>query len=415
MWLLMLMIFIMPFETNPYLKISDSFLGVITDFTVIKLLGMIGFGWAITRILQGGLDESIFGSRQARLLLGLYAGILFAGLLSGSGLIVLQRYLAFILFMPFVLVSIRTQQDLRRVIYAVALTFILVFPYAVRQMIRYGARLGTGVSETNYFAANLVLVIPIAFAIALAQSEATKRKLWAGAAIFLVLALFMTSSRGGFLGLLVAGLAYAYRRRGPVGAVAVLAILLVAALPTGIGGRMIASITGTAHETPGLEQSNRAHTALLYAGFRMVADAPITGVGPHNFKALSLRYAPELDRAFIAHNTYLELAAETGLPVLLLFLLLVWQAYRTFNRATNLRGSPESRELATLAEGLRCGLLGFLVSASFISAQYEKMFWVVVFLSIATERFVARHERRVAEEAAVPGGTALTPAGMTAR
>lgn len=415
MWLLLLMIFIMPFETNPYLKISDSFLGVFQDFTVIKLLGMIGFGWAVARVLQGGDDEGLFGSRQAKLFLALYAGILFAGLLSGSGFLVISRYLAFMLFMPFVLASIRTHDDLRRVIYALALTFIVVFPYALRQMYRYGARLGTGVSETNYFAANLVLVIPIAFAIALTQVDPMKRKLWFSGGLVLCLALFLTSSRGGFLGLLVAGVAYAYRRRGLMGAVTVLTILVLAVLPTGIGERTIASITGTAHETPGLEQSNRAHTGLLKAGFRMVADAPITGVGPQNFKALSLKYAPELDRAFIAHNTYLELAAETGIPVLVLFLLLLWQVYRTFNRATQLRGSPEARELATLAEGLRCGLLGFVVSASFISAQYEKMFWVTVFVSIAVERAVSRYERRVAEQATVPDPLAFTPAGAPAR
>ncbi len=178
---------------------------------------------------------------------------------------------------------------------------------------------------------------------------------------------------------------------------------------------MVASLTGTAHETPGLEQSNRAHTGLLKAGLRMVADAPITGVGPQNFKALSLKYAPELDRAFIAHNTYLELAAETGIPVLVLFLLLLWHAYRTFNRATRLRGSPEARELATLAEGLRCGLLGFMVSASFISAQYEKMFWVVMFVSIAVDGVVRRYERRVAEQAIVPDTAGLSPAGAPAR
>ena len=112
MWLLLLMIFIMPFETNPYLHISDSLFGVIQDFTVIKLLGMIGFGWAVLRIMNGGLEESLFGSRQAKLFLGFYAGILFAGLLSGSGLFVISRYLGFLLFMPFVLVAIRTHDDL---------------------------------------------------------------------------------------------------------------------------------------------------------------------------------------------------------------------------------------------------------------------------------------------------------------
>jgi O-antigen ligase len=409
MWLLVFMIFVMPFETNPYLKISDSFLGVIQDFTFIKLLGMLGFSWAALKLAQGEESDSLFSSPQARLFLAFVACMLFAGVLSGSGFLAISRYVAFLLFMPFVLVSIRTHEDLRKVIYALALTFIVVFPYALRQMFRYGGRLGTGLSETNYLGANLVLVIPIAFAVGSTQTEPLKRKLWMAAGCALVFMLFLTSSRGGFLGLLVALLAFTYRKRGVRGALMVLFVILLAALPTGLGERMVATLTKADAEIVGLEASNRAHSALFYAGLRMIADAPLTGVGPQNFKPLSLQYAPELHKSFIAHNTYLELAAETGIPVLILFLLLMAAALRTLGRATRLRGSPEARELAGWAEGLRCGLLGFMVSSAFISAQFEKMFWVAMFTTIVVGRQIAMHaESRVAVEATPAPGQDLT-------
>lgn len=414
MWLLVFMIFVMPFETNPYLKISDSFLGVFQDFTFIKLLGMLGFSWAALKLAQGDDSDALFSSSQARLFLAFVACMLFAGVLSGSGFLAISRYFAFLLFMPFVLVSIRTHEDLRRVVYALALTFIVVFPYAIRQMLRYGGRLGTGLSETNYLGANLVLVIPIAFAIGSTQTEPLKRKLWMAAGGVLVFMLFLTSSRGGFLGLLVAVLAYTYRRRGMRGALTVLFVLLLAALPTGIGERMVATLTKADAEIAGLEASNRAHSALFFAGLKMIADAPLTGVGPQNFKPLSLQYAPELPKSFIAHNTYLELAAETGIPVLVLFLLLMAAALKTLGRATRLRGSPEARELAGWAEGLRCGLLGFMVSSAFISAQFEKMFWVAMFTTIVVGRQIAMHEREVAVEATPPASD-LTLAPATPR
>ncbi len=41
MWILLLMIAVMPFEMNPYLTISQSFLGLLPNFTVIKLLGIV--------------------------------------------------------------------------------------------------------------------------------------------------------------------------------------------------------------------------------------------------------------------------------------------------------------------------------------------------------------------------------------
>jgi O-antigen ligase len=401
MWLLLTMIFIMPYETSPYLELGDNFLGVFPAFTVIKLLGLIGFAWAMFKIATGEADERVLSSGQGKIFVVFFAGVLFAGLLSGSGFLAISRYLAFLTFLPFVLVSVRTHEDLRRVVYALALTFVAVFPYALRQMGRYGGRLGTGLYETNYLAANLILFIPLALAIARIQLDPFKRKLWVGAALTLVLALFLTASRGGFLGLIAATTVYAYRRRGVVGAAALVLVLLIAAiaLPTGLADR--ASATLEAPDTA-LEASNRAHLALFWAGLRMINDAPLTGVGPLNFKELSVLYTDELDKPYIAHNSYLEIAAELGLPVLGVFLLLIWRTFRGLGRATRVSGSREATELAAWADGLRSGLTGFVVAGAFISAQYEKMFWMTVFVSIVMERMAARQSRAVVEAPAQP-------------
>jgi O-antigen ligase len=409
--LLLLMILIMPFETNPHLKLADSFL-VFPDFTVIKLLGMIGFVWAALKIASGDGGGGLWASPQARLFVVFYAGVLFAGALSGSGFLPISRYLAFLLFLPFVVSSVRTHEDLRRVVYALALTFVIVFPYALRQSIRYGSRLGTGLYETNYFAANLVLVIPLAFAIASVQSTVWRRRLWFGAGLVLVLELLLTASRGGFLGLVVAASLYAYRRRGLLATVSGIVAIIVAALilPTGLAERALATLDPTTPQPPGLEESNRAHIALFWAGLRMIADAPFTGVGPENFKALSVAYAPDLGRAYVAHNSYLEVGAELGLPVLAIFVLLAGQVLRTFGRAIRLDGDRETRELARWAEGLRSGLVGFMVSGAFISAQYEKMFWVVVFLSIVVHRMLAARDEASARAALAVEGRAAGPA-----
>jgi O-antigen ligase/polysaccharide polymerase Wzy-like membrane protein len=401
MWLLLLMLFIMPFEASPYLYLADNFLGIFPDFTVIKLLGLLGFGWAALRIGSGDVGgEGILASRQAKLFLLFYAGVLLSGTLNGTGFLVISKYLAFLLFMPFVLVTVRTHDDLRRVVYALALSYIVVFPYAVRQMLRFGGRLGVGVSETNYFGANLLLVIPLAFVIAYQQPTRGRRLLWLAGGGALVAALYLTSSRGGFLGLLVAGVHFVYRRRGLGAAVAVLALLVasVFVLPTDLGERALATITDTGPAPAGLEASNQAHTALFFAGFRMIADSPLFGVGPLNFKALSTLYTG-LDISFMAHNTYLELAAELGLLVLGVFLLLVVFTFGALGRAARLDGSPEARELAGWAMGMRSGLIGFLVAATFISAEYEKMFWMFVFVSVVVGRLATRHEREAMSEA----------------
>jgi hypothetical protein len=201
------------------------------------------------------------------------------------------------------------------------------------------------------------------------------------------------------VGLLAAGVVFVYRRRGLAGASALVIALLasVLILPTDLGERALATIFQDSSQLPpGLEVSNRAHVALFWAALRMIGDNPLFGVGPLNFKGLSTLYTG-LDVGNIAHNSFLEIAAELGLPALAVFVMLLAATFRTLGRVARLRGGPELRELAGWAEGLRSGLLGFLVAGCFISAQYEKILWVTIFLGIAIGD-IAR--RRVALEAA---------------
>jgi O-antigen ligase len=233
-----------------------------------------------------------------------------------------------------------------------------------------------------------------------------------GSGLLLVLMVFLTSSRGGFLGLLAAGMIYVYRRRGLQGALLVLLALLasVVLLPTDVGTRALATIFQSSGELPaGLETSNRAHVALFWAAVRMIVDNPLIGVGPMNFKSLSTGYTG-LDIANIAHNTFLEIAAEFGLPALAVFLLLLGAAFGTLAAACRLGASPRTRALAGLGEGLRAGLVGFLVSGCFISAQYEKVLWLTVFLTIPLSVLVQRAAHDAATETDASPATDLLPA-----
>ncbi len=402
MALLLLMVLIMPYEQNPYLWISRSFLGVFPDFTVIKLLGFAGCAWALTRMAGGDVPWGL-GSRQTKLFLLFYAGVTLSGIWSGSGYIAVTRYLAFALFLPLIIVAVRTQDDVARVARMMVIAWVVAFPYGLRQMFRYDGRFGVGIHESNYLATNLCLVIPLAFALAAQRRQALHRALWIGAGAVLIVMVMLTGSRGGFLGLVVAGTVFVYRRRGALAAIGLVLVLVVAALPTSLGQRALATLSDDAPTPSGLEASNEAHIALFWGALRMIADAPIAGVGPYNFKEMSRRYSG-LDVGLIAHNTYLELGAEVGLPVLALFLLVVAATFRGLGAGVRLRRLPgRARELAGLADALRSGLAGFLVAGAFISAQYEKWFWLVVFLSIAIERLAHAHAAEALAEETPPG------------
>jgi O-antigen ligase len=394
-WLLLVIILIMPFEVSPHLYLTPSFLGLIYDVTVIKVLGMIGAAWALMRINSGGGGEPVFHSPQARLFAALLIGVLISATLNSSAMWAIVKYLALVIFMPFVLTAVQTREDLRRAIQAAVLAMTIAVPYAMWQQTRWVGRLGVGLYEANYFAANLVLIIPLAFALATSERIAARRLFWAASGLLLVVGVLKTSSLGGYLGLLVAGLIYAYRRWGAAASGIALVFLLLAAVPMDIGQRALATVATDRPPPPGVEESNQAHTALFWGGLRMVADSPIFGVGPQRFGDYSRRYSG-LNIAYIAHNTYLELAAEAGVPVLVVYLLLVATAVGTLGRAARLHYADEDRDLGLWADGLRTGLIGFAVAAFFISAQYEKPFWLMIFLSIVVGRLALRQTATLA-------------------
>src|SRR5258708_13400014 len=168
-------------------------------------------------------------------------------------------------------------------------------------------------------------------------------------------------------------------------------------VPTDLGSRLWTVFETETAAPAGLEASNKAHTAVFLGARGMMGDNPVVGVGPVNFKSLSTLYTG-LEQGNIAHNSFLEVAAEFGIPVFVVFVMLIFATFRILNRATRLGASPEGRQLAGWAEGLRSGLIGFLVAGFFISAQYEKMLWLAVFVTIVLGRFAA--EVRAAELAA---------------
>ena len=83
----------------------------------------------------------------------------------------------------------------------------------------------------------------------------------------------------------------------------------------------------------------------------MIKDHPLTGIGLDNFKPLVTRYegrGGELEK--IAHNTYIEIAAEMGIPSLLVFLAILFSVFRTLERVH--KHAAHSPFLLTAATGL---------------------------------------------------------------
>lgn len=285
-----------------------------------------------------------------------------------------------------------------------------------------GWRIFAGWHNPNAAASLFALVLPPAFALTLvARESATKALALLGVAVVGV-ALFLTASKGGLLAAVIgvagfivaASLVGARTRWVPIA----VAVVITATLAVGVTG--LKSLTAP---QPGASASR-----LLAAGeeaeqsvaFRrqvwadtadMVSEKPIFGFGigayPPEFKRFSQVQAPAL-----AHNTYLQLAAEAGVPALLLFLTFGV----VFLVVAGRRHAGEAPERAFLRAGCVGAVLAAganaAVDSTFSIFGYGLVFFTVVAIALLLSADGAQPEKAPLNSRAI--AHALPAAAATA-
>jgi O-antigen ligase len=115
------------------------------------------------------------------------------------------------------------------------------------------------------------------------------------------------------------------------------------------------------------------------AAMEMAWDHPL-GVGEGNFKNYADQYLPGM-AGWDVHNTFLRCLTELGMQGLLVFLLLVFNAFRTLSsveKTAEPLANKESVQLHIFA--IRIGLIIYLIAGFFISLTYiEELYWLLIF------------------------------------
>ena len=140
------------------------------------------------------------------------------------------------------------------------------------------------------------------------------------------------------------------------------------------GIRKLTSIS-TLHEAD-WEGSAAARFEIQQVGWKIFVDHKVFGVGLGAYKSANASYAPHLGTKD-THNTYLNLAAELGLPGLMIWCALICSvmlyAHRRQKRADN-------NELADQQRWIWWSFISFLVSGIF--ATYSHLTFPIIMLSV---------------------------------
>ena len=262
-------------------------------------------------------------------------------------------------------------------------------------------RLAGPLGEQNRYAQVMLMLIPIGI-FRIWNERLLIRRIAAGTATAVIAAgCVLTFSRGAAVGLVaVLGVMVWLRVIRPTQCLWLVAgaALLLIAIPQ-YSSRM-ASLSRAFDATHGstaaiaaADSSIRSRAGEVMAAFLMFVDHPLTGVGPGVYPALYQQYALRVGVEFLPgitvqkemrqpHMLYLGLAAEAGLPSLLLFLYTVAVALQCMN-AVRRQCLPEQRELAGIITSLMLALVAYLATGFFLHFAYVRYFWLMLALGLA--------------------------------
>jgi O-antigen ligase len=246
-------------------------------------------------------------------------------------------------------------------------------------------------SDPNYEALSLVMTVPLAVWLGLYDDWKVGK--WIGRACTPVLAfaVFVSQSRGGLLALVVmAAIAWINSRnkmRLTMGFLAATAVMFVLSPSQMLDRLEQIPFSGGVETGGGAEISAVSRLELARAGLHMMEAHPVFGIGLDQFKSVEFLYNPTLavvePNPHIAHNTYVQLGAEGGIPTLVLYLAILGTTLGMCRRARKLPGVPV--DIGALALSFQIGLIGIMVAQMFLTAQYVKEVWV--FISLAPNMY----------------------------
>lgn len=266
--------------------------------------------------------------------------------------------------------------------------------HTLSRMVNYFGGIG---HDSNEFGAFLLAFFPLPIVLLEGQRSLPKKLLYTGIAAVFLLNIIRTRSRGAFLGLLAITVVIAWDNRHKFSR-----LLLLAALASAVFLHVHAGYwerISTLYSMEAIVEDGSAYSRVrqIHYSLRLLASYPLTGVGIRNFvpaKILLLGLDPsEHYTQHVAHNAYLNIGAEIGLPGLAVFLAVIVvsmvQSYRS-ERSFRTAQTADSALFCSISRGVRYGWIGFACAIFFLSEQYNLILYQLTAFTVVLNALAAR-------------------------
>ena len=251
------------------------------------------------------------------------------------------------------------------------------------QMYSMGYRLsGPGLAgiyrDENTFAMLFVIGVPFLFFIGnYFKNKLLKFFLW-GCIPLAWHAVFLTGSLGGLIGLIVSTFFIAIRSKNKGLLIAIPVALIIAFMSQG-GDYLKKKAAGAGGDVTKQETAQTRFESWT-AGYKMMLDHPLTGVGVANFVKAYPDYSRT--RPYVAHNTFFQLAGEAGFFAGLMYLLLCANVFFSNLKIGKLEDEGIDKFYLAVKNASLCGIVGYFICSMFLNLAAYELFHFLLILNV---------------------------------
>ena len=347
--------------------------------------------------------------QEGRLLFYMVCLFFFGGFLSpvwkGGAVSKSIEFSKIIVAWSLIFLLVTTFDRLRRIIWIQAVSVVIACSAAIAKghnVERLNGVLGGIYSNPNDLAFAVVLALPFALLFMVISKNVIVKVLWLGGMLIMLFTIFLTASRAGFIDLVISGSVtlyfFAIKGKRPT---LLVGTLFTAVLIAGtVGGKLydrFEALQGGSTTEQNAYGSFQDRVYLMERAVDAIEHYPIFGIGARNFPTYSGIWRD-------VHMTYLQAAAEGGIPVLTIYLLFFWRGFK------NLKILRQRKDLDTntmlFVWALTSSLVGFIVGALFAPETFQYFPYFAVGFTAALVRTLKEMD---AERSPGPGRDAPPP------
>ncbi len=302
--------------------------------------------------------------------------------------------------------SVRSARDLSRLLFVYCGATVL-YTGVVLSRFQLGSGDNWRLGHLYYYDANdlatlIATAMPIGLYFVLGQRRLVVRILAGAGLAVLAVGLIRSGSRGGLIAMLAVALFVllgftTIPARARVAGIVVILTVVFGAASNRYWTQMQTILNP--HEDYNLT-SEEGRLKVWKRGIGYLMEHPLLGVGGENFAVAEGTISPlarlqERGRGVrwgAAHNTFVQVGAELGVPGLLLFIGLLVTAFRSLRRVTReaVRDGPAGADVSRLAQVFTASLIGFVTGSFFLSLAYHDILYTLLAFALALAK-IARH------------------------